>query len=206
MTADPTGRKSWEEFLWPPGRRQRQYGSILSWCFRRGGGRQIMSSSGTNSLECIMHCLYKQKCCVIRPQERGSQRYENSHKLWSFFFFPSKFKKSGVLGELELNQCKTKERKSSTIAEATRHFLSHRFLREKRFSQQTNSSQPQQSLRRCKAEWVGGSRRCSSGEEGAAERDSGAIWWPRQGCYPHSHIQGWPALKQFIEKKAFNMV
>ena len=43
----------------------------------------------------------KQKCCVIRPQEQGSQRYENSYKPWSSFYFPSKFKKSGVLGELK---------------------------------------------------------------------------------------------------------
>lgn len=32
-------------------------------------------------------------------------------------------------------EVKTKGRESSTTAEATRHFLSHRFLREKRFSQ-----------------------------------------------------------------------
>lgn len=55
-----------------------------------------------NSVACIMHRICKQKCGVIRPQEQGSQRYENSHEpRSSFFFFPSKFKKSGVLGELE---------------------------------------------------------------------------------------------------------
>lgn len=39
-----------------------------------------------NSLACIKHRVYKQKWCVIWPQEQGSQRYENSQKPLSSFF------------------------------------------------------------------------------------------------------------------------
>lgn len=41
-----------------------------------------------NSVACSMHCICKQKCGVIRPQEQGSQRYENSHKPGCSFFPP----------------------------------------------------------------------------------------------------------------------
>lgn len=40
MTTDPTGRKSWEGLSGHLERRQWQYGSVLSWCVGKGGGRR----------------------------------------------------------------------------------------------------------------------------------------------------------------------
>lgn len=129
MNTDPTGGGN-------PGkcssghleRKQWQYGRILCWCWGRRRRRQIISSLRT-AWRALCHCVYKQTLCASGPQEQGSQRHENFHKPLSLYMFsvPSKFKKSGVLGESEsygeVNQCQTKERKKFHNSRAYKVFF-----------------------------------------------------------------------------------
>lgn len=91
----------------------------------------------------------------------------------SSFFFLLHFSWSRVLSELgsdgEVIQCKTKGRESATTAEATRQFLSHIFLREKRFSQQTNSSQPGGACADAKVAWKGAGKLATVRKRGREE-------------------------------------
>lgn len=97
---------------------------------------------------------------------------ENSHKPVLIFFLLH-FSWSRVLSELgsdgEVIQCKTKGRESATTAEATRQFLSHIFLREKRFSQQTNSSQPGGACADAKVAWKGAGKLATVRKRGREE-------------------------------------
>lgn len=64
MTTDPMGRKSWEWFLWPPGKE-----AVTIWenslLVVRDGKRQADHVFIRNSLAGIMHRVHIQEWCVI---------------------------------------------------------------------------------------------------------------------------------------------